>query len=195
MRDVYTPFRPPISLRMQPAPQHKHRSHLSRQVTAKRIRITDADIRDIFEPLARHRRLTTRQLVAFGARHPIITKARLGELWHGTEGERTHWLHRANEEIVFANHLTVEDLHALGDEAETMLIEKRIIPAEEWVANSRIGGKSATPSKIMRLAHDHMASDIAIDIEIGARKAGVAFRVTSIFSAPRRFQRECRKSR
>ena len=47
---------------------------------------------------------------------------------------------------------------------------------EEWVANSRIGGKSTTPSKIMRLAHDHMASDIAIDIEIGARKAGVPFK-------------------
>ena len=28
----------------------------------------------------------------------------------------------------------------------------------------------------MRLAHDHMASDIAIDIEIGARKAGVPFK-------------------
>ena len=51
-----------------------------------------------------------------------------------------------------------------------------MIPAEEWVANSRIGGKSNAPSKIMRLAHDHMASDIAIDIEIGARKAGVPFK-------------------
>ncbi len=169
-------MRPINPSRMQPAIQHKRRSHLSRRITAKRIRITDADIRDIFEPLARHRRLTTRQLVAFGARHPILTKARLGHLWHGTEGEPTHWLHRANEEMVFANHLTVEDLHALGEEAEAMLIEKRIIPAEEWVANSRIGGKSAAPSKIMRLAHDHMASDIAIDIEIGARKAGVAFK-------------------
>lgn len=136
----------------------------------------DADIRDIFEPLARHRRLTTRQLVAFGARHPILTKARLGLLWHGTEGERSHWLHRANEDMVFANHLTVEDLHALGDEAEALLIAKGIIPAEEWVANSRIGGASATPSKIMRLAHDHMASDIVLDIEIGARNAGVPFK-------------------
>ncbi|MGD1037989.1 MAG: replication-relaxation family protein [Roseiarcus sp.] len=161
---------------MQPATQHKRRSHLSRRLTAKRIRITEADIRDIFEPLARHRRLTTRQLVAFGARHPIITKARLGELWHATQDERSHWLHRANEEMVFANHLTVEDLHRLGEEAEALLIEKRVIPAEEWVAASRIGGNSAAPSKIIRLAHDHMASDIAIDIEIGARKAGVAFK-------------------
>ena len=56
------------------------------------------------------------------------------------------------------------------------MIEKHIIPAEEWVANTRIGGRSAAPSKIIRLAHDHMASDIAIDIEIGARKAGVAFK-------------------
>lgn len=160
---------------MKPAPENKRRSHLARRVPTKQIRVTDADIRDIFEPLARHRRLTTRQLVAFGLRHPILTKARLGLLWHGTEGERSHWLHRANEEMVFANHLTVEDLHGLGDEAEAMLIAKGIIPPDEWVANSRIGGRSAAPSKIMRLAHDHMASDIAIDIEIGARKAGVAF--------------------
>jgi hypothetical protein len=161
---------------MQPAPQHKRRSHLSRSTLDKRIRITDSDIRDIFEPLARHRRLTTRQLVAFGARHPIITKARLGQLWHGTEGERSHWLYRANEEMVFANHLTVEDLHRLGEEAEALLIDKHIIPADEWVAACRIGGASTAPSKITRLAHDHMASDIAIDIEIGARKASVAFK-------------------
>ena len=72
--------------------------------------------------------------------------------------------------------LSVEDLHGLGAEAEALLIQKGVIPAEEWVANSRIGGKSATPSKIMRLAHDHMASDIAINIEIGARKACVSFK-------------------
>jgi hypothetical protein len=160
---------------MQPETQQKRRSHLSRRLPSKQIKITDDDVRDIFEPLARHRRLSTRQLVAFGARHPIITKARLGYLWHATEGERTHWLRRANEEILFANHLTVEDLHALGEEAEAMLVAKRIIPAEEWVANSRIGGKSTAPSQIMRLAHDHTASGIAIDIEIGARKAALPF--------------------
>ena len=161
---------------METAPAKKRRSHLARKVPSKHIRITDADIRDIFEPLARHRRLTTRQLVAFGARHPVLTKARLGLLWHGTEGERSHWLHRANEETVFANHLTVEDLHGLGEEAEALLVEKGIIPAEEWVANSRIGGRSTMPSKIIRLAHDHMASDITLDIEIGARAAGAPFR-------------------
>lgn len=139
------------------------------------MRITDADIHDIFEPLARHRRLSTRQLVAYGSRNPIVTKARLGELWHATQSERTHWLHRANEQIVFANHLIVEDLHQLGDEAHTLLVARGLIAPEEWVFNSRIGGKSLTPSKVMRLAHDHMASDIMIDIEIGARKAGVAF--------------------
>jgi hypothetical protein len=161
---------------MQPAPENKRRSHLARRVPSKQLHITDADIRDIFEPLARHRRLTTRQLVAYGARHPVLTKARLSRLWHATEGERSHWLHRANEETVFANHLTVEDLHSLGKEAEAMLIAKGIIPPEDWVANSSIGGKSTAPSKIMRFAHDHMASDIALDIEIGARKAGTPFK-------------------
>jgi hypothetical protein len=161
---------------METATQQKRRSHLLRRVPEKGLRITDADIRDIFEPLARHCRLTTRQLVAFGSRHPIITKARLGALWHSTQGERSHWLHRASEDMVLANHLIVEDLHGLGAEAEALLIQNGVIPGEEWVANSRIGGKSASPSKIMRLAHDHMASDIAIDVEIGARKAGVPFK-------------------
>src|ERR1700761_7397646 len=132
---------------MQPETQPKRRSHLSRRLPSKQIKITEDDARDIFEPLARHRRLSTRQLVAFGSRHPIITKARLGYLWHATEGERTHWLRRANEKIVLANHPTVEDLHALGEEAEAMLIARRVIPAEEWIANSRIGGKSTAPSQ------------------------------------------------
>jgi hypothetical protein len=161
---------------MQPATESKRRSHLARRTPAKGVRITDADVRDIFEPLARHRRLTTRQLVAYGARHPILTKARLGELWHATAGERSHWLRRASEEIVFANHLTVEDLHGLGEEAEALLVARGIIPPDEWVANSRIGGRSLTPSKVIRLAHDHMTSDIVIDIEIGARKGGAPFK-------------------
>ena len=99
----------------------KRRSHLIRRTPEKGVRITDADIRDIFEPLARHRRLTTRQLVAYGSRHPIVTRARLGELWHATQGERSHWLHRANQHFVFTTPLTVEDLHQIGEEALTML--------------------------------------------------------------------------
>ena len=71
---------------MEIALDQKRRSHLNRRAMPKSVQITDNDIRDIFEPLARHAQLTTRQLVAFGARNPIITKARLGELWHGTEG-------------------------------------------------------------------------------------------------------------
>jgi hypothetical protein len=142
----------------------------------KSVQITDNDIRDIFEPLSRHAQLTTRQLVAFGARNPIITKARLGELWHGTEGQRSHWLHRLNEDVLFANHLYVEDMHRLGSEGEALLRTKGIIPPEDWVAGSRIGGKSASPSRIIRLAHDHMASDIALDIEIGARATGAQFK-------------------
>jgi hypothetical protein len=142
----------------------------------KGVQITGNDIRDIFEPLARHSQLTTRQLVAFGRRHPIITKARLGELWHATESQRSHWLHRHNEDIVFANHLYVEDMHRIGVEGEALLLANGIVPAEDWVANSRIGGKSTAPSRIIRLAHDHMASDIVIDIEIGARSLGASFR-------------------
>ena len=85
MRHVYAGQDRAYFIFMQPAPQteSKRRSHLTRRVISKRIEITDNDIRDIFEPLARHAQLSTRQLVAFGARHPVITKARLGELWTG----------------------------------------------------------------------------------------------------------------
>jgi hypothetical protein len=164
----------------------KRRSHLSRRAMAKGVQITDNDIRDIFEPLSRHAQLTTRQLVAFGSRHPIITKARLGKLWHATERQRSHWLHRLNEDVLFANHLYVEDMHRLGTEGEALLLAKGIVPSEEWVANCRIGGKSTMPSRVIRLAHDHMASDIALDIEIGARAAGVPFKshIEILRSAP-----------
>jgi len=154
----------------------KHRSHLHRNALDKQVRITDGDVRDIFEPLARYSQLTTRQLVAFGERHPVITKARLGELWHTTAGDKSHWLRRLNEEIVFANHLIVEDMHALGDEAAALLQARGIIPAEPWVEATRVGGHSRAPSRVIRLAHDHMACDILIDIEIGARKANAPFR-------------------
>jgi Replication-relaxation len=153
----------------------RRRSHLVRQARGKRIEIADNDVRDVFEPLSRHKQLTTRQLVVFGSRHPLVTKARLGELWHATEGQASHWLHRVNEDVLFANHLTTQDLHRLGAEAEALLQTRRLIPSEPWVAASRIGGQSLAPSKIFRLAHDHMASDICIDIEIGVRKAGLPF--------------------
>jgi len=154
----------------------KRRSHLTRRAMQKGVQITENDIRDIFEPLSRHAQLTTRQLVAFGSRNPIITKARLGELWHATEGQRSHWLHRLNEDIRFANHLYVEDMHRLGREGEALLRAHGVIPPEEWVETSRIGGKSTTPSRVIRLAHDHMASNIALDIEIGARAAAPPFK-------------------
>lgn len=163
----------------------KRRSHLNRRAMTKRVQIPDNDIRDIFEPLARHSQLTTRRLVAFGRRNPIITKARLGEVWHVTERQRSHWLHRLNEDVLFANHLSVEDMHRIGVEAEALLIAKGLIPAGDWVANSRIGGKSTAPSRIIRLAHDHMASDITLDVEIGARSSGAPFKHIDILrSAP-----------
>ena len=179
---------------MPASTETKRRSHLNRLAANRTVQITDNDIRDIFEPLARHRQLSTRQLVAFGARHPIATKLRLGSLWHATQNETAHWLHRVNENFPFANHLTVEDLHCLGDEAEAALVTAKIIPDEDWVAACRIGGKSLAPSKIMRLAHDHMASDIALDIEIGARKAGADYKShIDIFRAGSNFARRQKK--
>ena len=106
---------------MPPIGSSKRRSHLTRTATAKGVQITDRDIFDIFEPLSRHAQLTTRQLVAFGSRYPTITKARLGELWHVTGNQRSHYLHRLNEDVRFANHLFIEDLHRLGIEGEKLL--------------------------------------------------------------------------
>lgn len=161
---------------MKPETTRQRRSHLERQALDRGIRVTDADIRDIFEPLARYAQLTTRQLIAFGSRHPVITRARLGELWHSTAGQPSHWLRRLSEDVVFADHLVVEDMHALGVEAQALLQLRGVIPPEPWVAACRVGGNSKTPSRIYRLAHDHMVCDLLIDIEIGARKAGAPFR-------------------
>ena len=161
---------------MEPLATRKRRSHLKREALDRGIRVTDADIRDIFEPLARYSQLTTRQLIAFGSRHPIITRARLGELWHATAGQPSHWLRRLSEDVVFADHLVVEDMHALGVEAEMLLQIRGAIPSEPWVAACRVGGNSKAPSRIYRLAHDHLVCDLLIDIEIGARRAGAAFR-------------------
>lgn len=176
MRHVYAPSANFYFFIMHKPATLKRRSHVNRTAAKKNVQITDRDILDIFEPLSRHAQLTTRQLVAFGSRYPTITKGRLGELWHATGGERSHWLHRVNEDLLFAKHMFVEDFHRLGLEAETLLCAKHIIPNEDWVATSRIGGNSRSPSRVVRLVHDHLASDIAIDIEIGARHAGVSYR-------------------
>lgn len=172
----------------------RRRSRLIRSAPRKQVQITDGDLFDIFEPLARHAQLTTRQLVAYGSRYPTITKARLSELWHVTENESHHYLHRLSEDLRFADHLFIDDLHRLGFEAEKLLCTAGIIPDEPWVAASRIGGKSRSPSRVIRLAHDHMASDVALDIEIGVRRAGRSFRshldiLKAAPEAPRRAKR------
>ncbi|PWT81336.1 MAG: hypothetical protein C5B44_03945, partial [Acidobacteria bacterium] len=56
-------------------------------------------------------------------------------------------------------------------DALALLEARGITPSHSWVRATRIGGNSKTPSRLIRLAHDHMASDIALDIEIGARAA------------------------
>ncbi len=94
------------------------------------------------------------------------TRERLTQLFH----EDSEWLGRLGQDVKFANYLTVDEIHRLGSDAAQLLIAKGIIPNAEWVFATRIGGHSNTPSRIVRLAHDHMASNIALDIEIGARE-------------------------
>jgi len=73
-----------------------------------------------------------------------------------------------------------------------LLTSRGIIPSDDWVRATRIGGNSTMPSRILRLAHDHMASQIVLDIDIGARAAThVRFRnhIEIIKAAPARTQR------
>ena len=128
----------------------------------KRTAITDNDIFGIFDPLSRHAQLTTKQIVAFDRRYESKTRNRLTDLYH-EEGE---WLERLSESIKFANSLFIDEMYRLGRDAEDLLQWRGINPAEDWVRATRIGGNSAAPSRILRLAHDHMASQIALDIEI-----------------------------
>jgi hypothetical protein len=82
-------------------------------------------------------------------------------------------------------------MYRLGKDAEDLLQWRGIIPAEDWVRATRIGGNSAAPSRILRLAHDHMASEIALDIEIGACAVpGVRYRnhLEIISASPARTQ-------
>ena len=107
---------------------------------------------------------------------------RLTDLYH-IEGE---WLVRLSETLKLANSLTIDEMYRLGEDAEDLLKVRGIIPSEKWVRTSRVGGNSTAPSRIFRLAHDHMASHIALDIEIGVR-AGKRrrFRITSRSSKTR----------
>jgi hypothetical protein len=152
---------------METPPPRKRRPRSQPTPNGKRNTITDNDILGIFEPLSRHAYLTTKQLVAFDRRYESKTRNRLTDLYH----EQGEWLVRLSERLKFANALFVDEMYQLGKDAETALRSRGIIPSEEWVRSTRIGGNSTAPSRILRLAHDHMASQVTLDIEIGARGA------------------------
>ena len=169
---------------METPPTRKHRPRSQSTPNGRQTLITDNDILGIFEPLSRHAQLTTRQLVAFDPRHASTVRNRLTDLYH-IEGD---WLTRVSESLKLANSLTTDEMYRLGKDAEDLLKARAIIPSERWVRTSRVGGNSNAPSRIFRLAHDHMASHIAIDIEIGARAAKRLFRhhIAIISDAPER---------
>jgi hypothetical protein len=143
----------------------KHRPRSRPTPSGKRTTITEHDIFGIFEPLSRHSQLTTKQIVAFDRRYCSKTRNRLTDLYH----EAGQWLERLSEGIKFANYLSVDEMYRLGTDAEYLLMTRDLISPEPWVRAARIGGHSTMPSRIIRLAHDHMASDVVLDIEIGAR--------------------------
>lgn len=171
---------------METSTLRRKRPRSSPTPSGKRTAITDNDIFGIFELLSRHAQLTTKQLVAFDRRYESKTRNRLTDLYH-KEGK---WLERLSEKIKFANSLFIDEMYRLGKDAEELLASRGIIPAEDWVRATRIGGNSTAPSRILRLAHDHMASHVALDIEIGARAAQVRFRnhIEIISASPARTQ-------
>src|ERR1700722_59356 len=150
---------------MDQSTARKHRPRSQPTPSGRNTLITDNDIFGIFEPLSRHAQLTTKQLVAFDRRYESKTRNRLTDLYH----QEGRWLERLSEKLKFANSLFVEEMSRLGKDAEKLLALRRIIPSDDWVAATRSGGNSTAPSRILRLAHDHMSSQIALDIEIGAR--------------------------
>ena len=169
---------------MEPSTARKRRPRSQPIPNGRQTLITDNDIVGIFEPLSRHAQLTTKQIVAFDRRHASTVRNRLTDLYHA-EGE---WLVRLSESLKLANSLTTDEMHCLGRDAEEMLAARGIIPSESWVRTSRVGGNSKAPSRIFRLAHDHMASHVALDIEIGARAAKRHFHhhIEIINNAPER---------
>ena len=171
---------------METSNRKKKRPRSQPTPSGKRTAITDNDIFGIFEPLSRHAQLTTKQIVAFDRRYESKTRNRLTKLYH----EQGEWLERLSEKLRFANSLFVDEMYRLGKDAEALLQSRGIVPAEDWVGATRIGGNSTAPSRILRLAHDHMASHIALDIEIGARSAQVGFRshIEIISGSPARTQ-------
>ena len=152
---------------MESSTTRKHRPRSKPTPTGRQTLITDNDIFGIFEPLSRHAQLTTKQLVAFDRRHASTVRNRLTDLYHA-KGE---WLVRVSESLKLANSLTTDEMYRLGKDAKDLLIARGFIPSDRWVQTARVGGNSNAPSRIFRLAHDHMASHIALDIEIGARAA------------------------
>jgi len=152
---------------METSTRRKRRPRSQPISNGRQTLITENDIFGIFEPLSRHAQLTTKQIVAFDHRHASTVRNRLTDLYHA-KGE---WLVRVSESLKLANSLTTDEMHRLGKDAEDLLKVRGIIPAESWVRASRVGGNSNAPSRIFRLAHDHMASHIALDVEIGARAA------------------------
>jgi hypothetical protein len=152
---------------METSSAKKHRPRSNPTPSGKRTTITENDIFGIFEPLSRHAQLTTKQLVAFDLRYASKTRNRLTDLFH----EEGKWLERLSERLRLSQHLFSGEMYRLGGDAEHLLQARGILPPEKWVTSSRIGGNSTTPSRLIRLAHDHMASEIAIDIEIGARQS------------------------
>ena len=126
------------------------------------------------------------------SQYPSATYPKIGRPASNLYHQHGEWLGRLSETVKLANALFVDEMYRLGKDAEALLQARGIIPSDNWVRTSRVGGNSTAPSRIFRLAHDYMVSQIALDIEIGAREAKhprFCNHIEIIKNAPERTQR------
>ena len=72
--------------------------------------------------------------------------------------------------------MQIEELYRLGSLAQDLLTVQGSIPNEPWIERAKVGAHKAIPSRVMQLAHDHMAVNDFLDIRMGALVAGKDFK-------------------
>lgn len=155
-----------------------NRPRSQRSARGLNVEIVDNDIDGIFVPLALCDFMTARQLAACDRRYITKSRYRLSQLYHATEGHQAHWLRRLSEDPELKPFLPIqiEELYRLGSLAQEFLTVQGSLPNEPWVERAKVGVHKAIPSRVMQLAHDHMAVNDFLDIRMGALAAGEDFK-------------------
>lgn len=138
----------------------QRRSRAKRKATGKNVILSLDDVHKTFLPLYRHGRLPTSYLVAFrgnggGAKH------RLKNLYHETEGEKTHYLERIERRWRYINPLYRDELYELGQRGEDEL------RAADLIGNhANPLQQKARMRELVNLPHAVMISTTTASIEL-----------------------------